>query len=416
VRLVDRIRPWQFTADFNKKFLNHHMSSSQHQPMEGAVSSTAEGRAIQVSQPQGEQEPVFSCTSQAAAAEQHLERDRPFSRIEIDEFRSRLRKGMRIELVWRFGESLEFTATEKVLWKGTVSSENEDDDDARRALILYDGNQPYLKEASNITFPPPLLGNRQAEIWSARVVKRPTQLPDMGCFGRPAPTDTITAASVERPAPPKEGNDKKRDRGDDADIEHYEALASALSGEKRMVPVVEHLKVPRYINAPFDVMYPMAWFGRPTDWRAAFMERSTEHRYLPENDRERRNMLTKRDAFVSWLAGGSPRPATKEEWLVPFLLLGEVCAGWAYALGGYEVMNRFQDAFRSAWAEGAVDVEKIFLAATKPPQKQWRQPKNTPANTTTTATGPNAPAPTAPKNVGGKQPPFRGRLPHNKRF
>jgi hypothetical protein len=381
--------------------------------MEITASSAAEGRASQVSQVEQES------ASHATTAEQHPERDRPFSRIEIEEFRASLRKGMRIELVWRFGESLEFTATEKVLWKGTVSSENEDDDDARRALILYDGNQPYLKEASNITFPPPLLGNRQAEIWSARVVKRPTQLPDMGCFGRPAPTDAFShTASAERPTPPKEGNDKKRDRGEDTDIEHYEALASALSGEKRMVPIAEHLKVPRYINAPFDVMYPMTWLGRAAEWKAAFMERSTEHRYLPENDRERRNVLTKRDAFVSWLAGGYPRPATKEEWLVPFLLLSEVCAGWVFALAGYEGMNRFQDAMRCAWAEGAVDVEKTFLTATKPPppqKQQWRQPKNTPAATTTTATGPSAPAPTAPKNVGGKQP-FRGKPPHNRRF
>lgn len=327
------------------------------------------------------------------------------------------------------GESLEYKATPKYLWRGTVASENEDDDDAKRALVLYDGAQPQLREAAYIPFPPPLLGNRQAEIWAAEIVQRPTEMPDMGVFGRPAPVEIgarDSPASAAAHSPAKET--QKRGRSPDKEVEHYEALASALSGEKRMLTIAEHLRVPRNINAPFDVCYPMPWIGKPMEWRNMFMERAAEMRYLPENDRERRTLLTKRDAFASWLACAASRPTTKEEWSVPFLLLADITAGWAFALGGYEAKNRFEDAARAAWSEGTVDIEKMFNTATRPPPKQWRTQANgggggaknhASAANTTAANAAAAAAMAAPKNggqTGAKHGGFRGTRHHSKRF
>ena len=179
----------------------------------------------------------------------------PMSRTQVETFRSSLKVGNRIEITWRYGASLDYEESEEMTWRGTVISENENDDDAARVLVKYDAGQRNLEKEANIPFPPPLLGNRNAEILKTRILRRPGALPDLSIFDRgdlPAEHQASAPANSSREAVgvPRE----KRARDDD-----LENIASALKGEGQWVTVADGLRIPSRVNKPFDLLYANEW-------------------------------------------------------------------------------------------------------------------------------------------------------------
>ena len=349
------------------------------------------------------------------------------SRQQVEAFRASLRKGRRVTITWRYGESSSTRASAPMTWRGTVINEEENDDDARRALILYDKNQPSLEHGGKIQFPPPLLGDRQPEILKAEQEKIAGNLPDLGIlFDRSddvplgekrqrdgsacqQPTTKMVPQVPDHATPVAPAVDY----APNSVLEGAEQIAAAMKGETLFVPLAVNLRVPKFVSTSWSVLYPNLWWGRPVaEWRALLTEMCLEKALVPENDRERRTLFAKRDGLVAWMATTTVKPSTKEEWRLPFDLSAEMAATFVYARTGYDGKNRFMDDYAKAYDSGKLDFERLIDTVTAP-KSTW-PPKNGPRRT---ATQPAAQAasqtpggtPTTTKPAGGAGQPRRQR-------
>jgi hypothetical protein len=318
------------------------------------------------------------------------------SRQQVEAFRASLRKGRRVTITWRYGESSSTRASAPMTWRGTVINEEENDDDARRALILYDKAQPCLEHGGKIQFPPPLLGDRQPEILRAEQEKIAGALPDLGILfdrsddvplGEKRQRDgSACQQPATKAAPQAPGHTSPVaatvDYATNSVLEGAEQIAAAMKGETLFVPLAVNLRVPKFVSTSWSVLYPNLWWGRPVaEWRALLTEMCLEKALVPENDRERRTLFAKRDGLVAWMATATVKPSTKEEWRLPFDLSAEMAATFVYARTGYEGKNRFMDDYAKAYDSGKLDFERLIETVTAP-KSTW-PPKNGPRRTNT---------------------------------
>ena len=281
-----------------------------------------------------------------------------------------------------------------MVWRGVVENEHEDDDDARRVLIRYDAGQESLEEGGAIPFPPPLLNDRQAEIFAVDIEKLPGGVPDLGMlFDRsqrqwdrldatvePAVGTKRTREGESAPTAPAKPPSEVASPTNEAlgSLEGAEQIAAALKGDTLMTTLAPNLRIPRYINTWISVLYPNMWLGRPVaEWKNTLQETCFERDLLPDDERERRIFFAKRDSFVSWLATTTMRPATKDEWRLAFGLAADMAAEFAFAQGGFPSKNKFAELFFDAYESGKLDFEKILNTAIQQGKKQPpRSPKN----------------------------------------
>jgi hypothetical protein len=304
----------------------------------------------------------------------------PMTRHQVEEVRASLKRGMRVKVTWKYGESQTTLASPTMVWRGVVENENEDDDDARRVLIRYDAGQESLEEGGAIPFPPPLLNDRQAEIFAVEIEKLPGRLPDLGMlfdrsqrqWDRPDGTAEAAVGSKRTregeptPAAPAKPPSEVAPPTNDAlgSLEGAEQIAAALKGDTLMTTLAPNLRIPRYINTWISVLYPNLWLGRQVnEWKNTLQETCFERDLLPVDERERRIFFAKRDSFVSWLATTTMRPTTKDEWRLAFGLAADMAAEFAFAQGGFTSKNKFSALFLDAYENGKLDFEKILDTA-----------------------------------------------------
>jgi hypothetical protein len=219
-----------------------------------------------------------------------------------------------------------------------------------------------------------------AEIFNVRTIQVTRALPDLSIFHRATSnTDEASVVGAKRARSP---DDDHHTAAAVREIEHYEAIARAASGETRLRRVVEGLKIPTTVNKPFKIFY-MTEYHSAQDWVADFNDTMVEQSWWPLADRQRALLIDKKECVVGWLAetATGKKPASKTAWRLPFSLAAGLLAQCAFSRGSFAAANTVDEKFLAQWEDGTVDFKKIYEEALKRlPRPRPGPPKPQPKN------------------------------------